>query len=220
MTSTQRNTEKSSAAMQSSVLVLNRLYVAIQVISVRRAFCLLCKDLAEVVSVENGSYATYNFQSWREVSEWKAQVEGKRENEDWIRAVNFEIQVPRVIRLLSYDLFPRNIVKFNRRNIFLRDENRCQYCGHKYSTQQLSLDHVIPRSQGGQTNWENIVCACLKCNVRKGGRTPYQAGMKLYKKPVKPKRSPMLSHQLTIVKYESWKQFLDEAYWNVELEHE
>jgi 5-methylcytosine-specific restriction endonuclease McrA len=220
MTSTQRSAEKSSAAMQSSVLVLNRLYVAIQVISVRRAFCLLCKDLAEVVSVENGSYATYNFQSWREVSEWKSQVEGKREHEDWIRAVNFEIQVPRVIRLLSYDLFPRNIVKFNRRNIFLRDENRCQYCGHKYSTQQLSLDHVIPRSQGGQTNWENIVCACLKCNVRKGGRTPYQAGMKLYKKPVKPKRSPMLSHQLTIVKYESWKQFLDEAYWNVELEHE
>ena len=220
MTSTQRGVEKSSAAMQSSVLVLNRLYVAIQVISVRRAFCLLCKDLAEVVSVENGSYATYNFQSWREVSEWKAQVEGKRDHEDWIRAVNFEIQVPRVIRLLSYDLFPRNIVKFNRRNIFLRDENRCQYCGHKYSTQQLSLDHVIPRSQGGQTNWENIVCACLKCNVRKGGRTPYQAGMKLYKKPVKPKRSPMLSHQLTIVKYESWKQFLDEAYWTGELEHE
>jgi 5-methylcytosine-specific restriction endonuclease McrA len=220
MTSTQRGAEKSSAAMQSSVLVLNRLYVAIQVISVRRAFCLLCKDLAEVVSVENGSYASYNFQSWREVSEWKAQVEGIREHEDWIQAVNFEIQVPRVIRLLSYDLFPRNIVKFNRRNIFLRDENRCQYCGHKYSTQQLSLDHVIPRSQGGQTNWENIVCACLKCNVRKGGRTPYQAGMKLYKRPVKPKRSPMLSHQLTIVKYESWKQFLDEAYWNVELEHE
>ncbi|MFN8858649.1 MAG: HNH endonuclease, partial [Planctomycetaceae bacterium] len=186
---------------------------------VRRAFCLLCKDLAEVVSVENGGYATYNFQSWREASEFKAQVEGKREHDDWIRAVNFEIQVPRVIRLLSYDLFPRNIVKFNRRNIFLRDENRCQYCGHKYSTQQLSLDHVIPRSQGGQTNWENIVCACLRCNVRKGGRTPYQAGMKLYKKPVKPKRSPMLSHQLTIVKYESWKQFLDEAYWNVELEH-
>lgn len=204
-------------AMQSSVLVLNRLYMAIQVISVRRAFCLLFKELAEVINVEEGAYVSYNFQSWREVSEWKAAMEDRRDHEDWIRAVNFEIQVPRVIRLLDYDLFPKNVVKFNRRNIFLRDENRCQYCGHKFPTQQLSLDHVVPRSQGGLTNWENIVCACLRCNVRKGGRTPHQAGMKLFKKPVKPKRSPVLSHQLTCVKYESWKQFLDEAYWTVEL---
>lgn len=208
-----------SAAMQSSVLVLNRVYMAIQVMSVRRAFCLLCKDLAEVVCVENGGYVSYDFASWREVSEFRAQLEGKREHEDWIKSVNFEIQVPRVIRLLTYDLFPRNVVKFNRRNIFLRDENRCQYCGQKYSTQQLSLDHVIPRSQGGQTNWENIVCACLKCNVRKGGRTPYQAGMRLYKKPIKPKRSPLLSAQLATIKYESWRQFLDDAYWNVELQN-
>lgn len=138
-----------SAAMQSSVLVLNRLYMAIQVMSVRRAFCLLFKDLAEVVNIENGTYVSYNFQSWREVSLWRANFEGPKEHEDWIRAVNFPIQVPRVIRLLKYELFPKNVVKFNRRNIFLRDENRCQYCGHRYSTQQLSLDHVVPRSRGG-----------------------------------------------------------------------
>ena len=206
-----------SAAMQSSVLVLNRLYMAIQVMSVRRAFCLLFKDLAEVVCVENGLYVSYNFQSWREVSEWKAAFEGKQAHQDWVRTVNFDIEVPRVIRLLKYEMFPRNVVKFNRRNIFLRDENRCQYCGHKFPTHQLSLDHVIPRSQGGLTNWENIVCACLKCNVRKGGRTPQEAGLRLTKKPAKPKRSPALSHQLTSVKYESWKQFVDDAYWNVEL---
>lgn len=206
-----------SAAMQSSVLVLNRLYVAIQVMSVRRAFCLLCKDLAEVVAIENGGYTSYNFESWREVSQFKAMVEGKKEHDDWIRAVNFEIQVPRVIRLLKYDLFPQNVVKFNRRNIFLRDENKCQYCGHKLPTHQLSLDHVNPRSRGGLTNWENIVCACLKCNVRKGGRTPHEAGMKLIRKPAKPKRSPLLCQQLTSAKYQSWKTFLDEAYWTVEL---
>ena len=207
-----------SAAMQSSVLVLNRLYMAIQVMSVRRAFCLLFKDLAEVINVENGTYVSYNFQSWREASEWKAAMEGRKEHEDWIQAVNFQIQVPRVIRLLRYDLFPKNIVKFNRRNIFLRDENRCQFCGHRFPTQQLSLDHVIPRSRGGLTNWENIVCACLRCNVRKGGRTPHEAGMRLIRRPAKPKRSPMLAQQLTSVKYESWKQFLDEAYWTVELQ--
>lgn len=207
-----------STAMQSSVLVLNRLYIAIQVMSVKRAFCLLFKNLAEVINVENGSYVAYNFQTWKEVSDWKMAMELRQPDEDWVHAVNFQIQVPRVIRLLRYDLFPKNVVKFNRRNIFLRDENRCQYCGHKFPTQQLSLDHVTPRSRGGLTNWDNIVCACLKCNVRKGGRTPHEAGMKLKKKPVKPKRSPILSQQLTSIKYQSWKTFLDEAYWTVELQ--
>ena len=207
-----------STAMQSSVLVLNRMYMAVQVMSVRRAFCLLFKDLAEVVNVENGAYVSYDFNSWREVSQWKAALQNPADHEDWIRAVNFSIQVPRVIRLLRYDLFPKNVIKFNRRNIFLRDGNRCQYCGNRFSTQHLSLDHVQPRSRGGGTNWENIVCACLKCNVRKGGRTPQEAQMRLIKKPVKPKRSPLLAQQLTSLKYESWKQFLDEAYWTVELQ--
>lgn len=204
--------------MQSSVLVLNRLYAAIQVISVRRAFCLLCKDLAEVISIEDGAYMAYTFDTWREASQWKTEFNERPEHEDWVQAVNFEIQVPRIIRLLHYDLFPKNVVKFNRRNIFLRDENRCQYCGHRFPTHQLSLDHVIPRTQGGLANWENIVCACLRCNVRKGGRTPHQANIKLIRRPVKPKRSPMLSQQLTSIKYQSWKTFLDEAYWTVELQ--
>jgi 5-methylcytosine-specific restriction endonuclease McrA len=209
-----------STAMQSSVLVLNRLYVAIQVMSVRRAFCLLCKDLAEVIHIDHdGSYIGYNFESWQEVSQFRAAMENADDHSDWIQSVNFRIQVPRIIRLLQYDLFPKNVVKFNRRNIFLRDENRCQYCGHRFPTHQLSLDHVIPRSRGGQTNWVNIVCACLRCNVRKGGRTPLEANMRLFKRPVKPKRSPILCQQLTHVKYQSWKTFLDESYWTVELQN-
>ncbi len=206
-----------SAAMQSSVLVLNRFYTAIQVMSVRRAFCLLWKQLAEVVTVEDGTYVAYDFESWLEVSDWRAALEQRSEHDDWIRGVNRDIQVPRVIRLLSYDRFPRNTVKFNRRNIFLRDENRCQYCGHKFPTHLLSLDHIMPRSRGGSTTWENIVCACLTCNVRKGGRTPHEANMRLFQKPVKPKRSPTLTHQISSAKYASWRTFLDEAYWNTEL---
>lgn len=208
----------SSAAMQSSVLVLNRLYVAIQVMSVRRAFCLLCKDLAEVVHIDaDGSYIGFNFETWQEISQFRTALESDSSHEDWIQSVNFRIQVPRIIRLLQYDHFPKNVVKFNRRNIFLRDENRCQYCGHKFPTHQLSLDHVMPRSRGGQTSWDNIVCACLRCNVRKGGRTPQEANMRLFRKPVKPRRSPILCQQLTHVKYQSWKTFLDESYWTVEL---
>jgi 5-methylcytosine-specific restriction endonuclease McrA len=205
-----------SLALEASVLVLNKLFLAVHIISVRRAFCLLCKDLAEVVSLEDGQYTTYDFESWRELSEFRARL-FREEDDDWIRTVNSEIQVPRVIRLLGYEKLPKQTVKFNRRNIFARDNNQCQFCGRKFPTSELSLDHVIPRSQGGQSTWENIVCACVECNVRKGGRTPKQAHMGLIRKPEKPKRSPMLNLKLTNRKYQSWRTFLDNAYWSVEL---
>jgi 5-methylcytosine-specific restriction endonuclease McrA len=202
-------------ALGASVLVLNRFYMAVHVINVRRAFTLLFRELAEVVHLEQGQYANYNFDSWREISELKANF--KEPHDDWIKAVNFEIQVPRVIRLLFYDRLPKQAVRFNRRNIFARDLNRCQYCGRKFPTTELSLDHVIPRSRGGETSWENIVCSCVKCNVKKGGRTPQEANMHLIRHPVKPKRSPLLSLKLGNPKYESWKTFLDNAYWSVDL---
>ena len=203
-------------ALEASVLVLNKMFMAVHVISVRRAFCLLCKELAEVVSLEGDRFTTYDFTSWRELSTYREQFFGD-EDDDWVRTVNSEIRVPRVIRLFGYDKLPKQTVKFNRRNIFARDHNLCQYCGKKYPTAELSLDHVVPRSQGGLNTWENIVCACVSCNVRKGGRTPKQAHMTLIRKPEKPKRSPLLNLKLTQKKYRSWQSFIDNAYWNVEL---
>jgi 5-methylcytosine-specific restriction endonuclease McrA len=197
-------------------LVLNKLFLAVHVISVRRAFCLLFKELAEVVTIEDGQYLTYDFASWRELSEYRA-ANFREVDEDWVRTASTEIKVPRVIRLLDYDKMPKQTVKFNRRNIFARDNNQCQYCGRKFPTSELSLDHIMPRSQGGQTTWENIVCACVDCNVRKGGRTPKQAHMSLIRKPEKPKRNPLLCLKLTQRKYQTWQAFLDSAYWNVEL---
>ena len=205
-----------NTALDASVLVLNKLFMAIHIISVRRAFCLLCKNLAEVVSLEDGQFTTYDFATWREVSEYRAR-HFRQEDDDWVRTVTCEIQVPRVIRLLGYERLPKQTVKFNRRNIFARDNNLCQYCGRRFPTTELSLDHIIPRSQGGRTTWENIVCACVGCNVRKGGRTPKQAHMSLIRKPEKPKRSPLLNQKLTLTKYHSWKTFLENAYWSVEL---
>jgi 5-methylcytosine-specific restriction endonuclease McrA len=199
----------------ASVLVLNRFYLAVHVINVRRAFGLLLRELAEVIHFQEGAYANYSFNSWREVSEIKAAF--KEPHEDWVRAVNFEIQVPRVIRLLEFDRLPKQAVRFNRRNIFARDGNRCQYCGKNFPTSELSLDHVMPRSRNGPTTWENVVCACVACNVRKGGRTPHEAHMKLIRLPVRPKRSPLLAVKLGNPKYESWKTFLDNAYWSVDL---
>jgi len=206
----------SYSPLDASVLVLNKMFMAVHVISVRRAFCLLCKYQAEVVSVEDGNYTSYDFESWAELSAYRA-ANFREEHEDWVRTPTVEIQAPRVIRLLDYDKVPRQAVKFNRRNIFARDHNQCQYCGRKFVTSELSLDHVIPRSQGGGTTWENIVCACVECNVRKGGRTPRQANMTLVRKPEKPKRSPVLNMKLSQKKYQTWQSFLENAYWSVEL---
>ena len=202
-------------ALDCRVLVLNKHYMALRVICARRAFSLLCRQLAEVISCDDGTYANYDFNTWRELSETKRAFEANKH--DWISTVNFDIAVPRVIRLLWYDRIPNKTVKFNRRNLFARDRNHCQYCGKRFSTSELSLDHVIPRRMGGNATWTNIVCACLKCNVKKGGRTPAQAGMKLIKKPVKPKNNPVIHIHLSHERYRSWKQFLDNAYWSVEL---
>jgi 5-methylcytosine-specific restriction endonuclease McrA len=201
--------------LSASVLVLNRFYMAVHVVNVRRAVGLLCREMAEVIHFDQGQFANYDFESWREISELRATF--KKPHEDWISSVNFEIQVPRVIRLLKFDRVPKQTIRFNRRNIFARDGNRCQYCGKSFPTSELSLDHVVPRSRAGATCWENIVCACVACNVRKGGRTPQEASMKLIRHPVKPKRSPLLAIKLGNPKYESWKTFLDSAYWSVDL---
>jgi 5-methylcytosine-specific restriction endonuclease McrA len=203
------------SVLDSNVLVLNKHFAAIRVVSARRAFTMLFKRIAEIISVENAQYYSYDFESWREASELRAKYE--REHHDWVRCVRFELVVPRIIRLLGYDRLPPQPVKFNRRNIYARDRNRCQYCGKRFPTSELTLDHIVPRSRGGEMNWTNIVCCCVACNVRKGGRLPIEANMRLIAEPVKPKRSPVITLSLTSEKYASWRQFLDAAYWNVEL---
>lgn len=203
------------SALNASVLVLNRSYLAVHIINVRRAFALMLRELAEVIHIEEGQWANYDFESWREVSEFKAQF--KEEDEDWVQSVNFELQVPRVIRLLRYDRVPKRTVRLNRRNIFARDENRCQYCGKRFPTSELSLDHILPSSRGGDTSWENLACACIDCNVKKGGRTPEEAHMKLIRPAVRPKQSPLLAVKLDNPKYQSWRTFLNNAYWSVDL---
>ena len=197
---------EAGGGLSSSVLVLNRLYMAIRVISARRAFCLLYNQSAEVIHVEDGRFANYDFDSWRELSELR--VDDKQPNEDWVRAVSFEIQVPRVIRLNRFDRVPRQSISLNRRNLFARDEHRCQYCGKRLPTSQLSLDHVVPRSRGGETTWENVVCCCLRCNTRKGGRTPQEARMNLLRPPAKPAQSPLLALKLNNPKYATWRAFI------------
>jgi 5-methylcytosine-specific restriction endonuclease McrA len=204
-----------AAGLSAKVLVLNRLYMALRVVSARRAFSLLCRDLAEVIHVQDGQYQSFDFETWAEVSAYRDHFQPR--NYDWVRTVRLELPVPKVIRLLGYDRLPEQHVKLNRRNLFARDRNQCQYCGRSFPTSELSIDHVLPRAQGGGDTWENLVCACVRCNARKGGRTPDQAHMTLTRRPVRPRRNPLITLRMGQEKYESWKTFLDNAYWSVEL---
>jgi 5-methylcytosine-specific restriction endonuclease McrA len=203
------------SGLACNVLVLNRNYLAVRVVDAKRAFSLLFRQLAEVVHIESGRHTSYDFSEWCELSQLARQFEP--DAHDWIRTVRFHIAVPRIIRLAIYDRLPQQTVKLNRRNIYARDSSHCQYCGRKFATTELSLDHVVPRSLGGKTTWENVVCACLRCNIKKGGRTPEQAGMTLITTPRKPRRNPVITVKLADGRYASWKAFLDNAYWSVEL---
>ena len=206
-------------ALDSQVLVLNKLWMAIRVVDARRAFSMVVRDMAEVIRVDDGSYTGHAFADWAELSAARAKFEARGQDSgyEWIRTVRMPLAVPKIIRLLGYDRVPRQEIKLNRRNIFARDHNRCQYCGGSFSTNELSLDHVRPRTQGGDASWENLVCCCVRCNSRKGGRTPEQAHMPLIRPPRKPRKNPALRLRIGQDKYRSWKTFLDNAYWSVEL---
>jgi 5-methylcytosine-specific restriction endonuclease McrA len=197
-------------ALNENVLVLNRLWQAVNVCTAERAFTLLYMGHAEVVTENSGVFRTFDFGEWRDFTQ-------DHNGDDVVRTISFRIRIPRVILLLFFDRLPHKEVKFTRHNIFERDENTCQYCGRRFDRRELNLDHVVPRDRGGGTNWENIVCACIPCNTRKANRTPPEAGMRLIKKPKRPKWRPFVNVTITNIAHDSWKHFLDLAYWNVEL---
>jgi hypothetical protein len=195
--------------LNSSVLVLNRAFFPVHVTTARRAFCLLYAGLAKAI---NEQYEMFDFPSWNAL----AIAEGDEAD----GLVGRAMKVPRVVVLVAYDRIPRRNVRFSRRNVFVRDRSTCQYCGRSFPTSELNLDHVVPRSLGGKTTWENIVCSCVPCNKKKGGSHPDQAGMRLVKAPGPPRWSPEYSFSLRRPIHKEWMPFLnvvDFTYWNLEL---
>ncbi|WP_338865930.1 HNH endonuclease [Myxococcus stipitatus] len=193
--------------INSAVLVLNRYYQPVHVTSVKRAFSLLYQGVAKAIDAQ---YRLYEFDDWAALSA----------TNDCITTINRTIRVPRVLVLSAYDHLPRGRVRFSRLNIYARDADTCQYCGKNLPRSELNLDHVMPRTQGGKTTWENVVCSCVPCNLKKGGRTPEQAEMRLLKKPVRPRWTPLFRGATRKVTYQEWLPFLhlaDASYWNVEL---
>jgi len=158
--------------------VLNQNYEPLSLCTVKRAVVLLILNKAETV----------------------VERDGKK-----VRSQYLEINVPSVIRIKRYINFRPYNVPLNKKNIMKRDNYRCQYCGKK--GKDMTIDHVIPRERGGKDTWENLVTSCKECNVKKGNRTPKEAGMKLLKKPKKPTYFHILFSEAEIPD-ENWKPFL------------
>src|SRR3984957_8736179 len=186
------------SALNQHVLVLNRLWQAVNVCTARRALTLLFQGHAQVVlDNPDGSFRTLNFSEWRDVS-------ADAPHDDAVHGISSRIRVPRIILLFMYDRMPKKEVKFTRHNVFERDKNTCQYCGQVFERNDLNLDHVVPRDRGGLTIWENVVCSCIPCNTRKGNRLPREAQMSLIRKPKRPKWRPFVQVTFSSPQHESW----------------
>ena len=183
------------SVLNSKVLVLNQSYLPVHITSVRRALTMLYQDLAQAVDHE---YRTFDFASWAALTP----------SGEAIGLVSAAIRVPRVILLRAYDRMPKRHVRFSRYNVFLRDHNRCQYCGRQLPRVELNLDHVMPRSRGGASVWENVVCSCHRCNRVKGGRTPAEAGMRLLREPFRPQWTPFMAEAYRQRRHDAWIPFL------------
>jgi len=144
-----------ASLMQEPVLVLNATYEPINVTAVRRAMVLLLKGVAQAEEMHSSE----------------------------VHSAAHAHRVPSVIRLLAYRHIPQQSRALSRKNILLRDRNTCQFCGRIFPSSELTLDHVVPRSRGGRSSWENLVACCYRCNNSKGDRTPEEAGFKLARRP-------------------------------------
>lgn len=202
------------AVLNQPVLVLNRLWQAVNIIGAKRAFAMLARGHAHVVHPGNDEFRVFSLMDWVDFSRHNPPLSA----DESVHTPTRVIRLPRVILLSYFDKLPCKELKLTRNNVFERDKSTCQYCGRSFSREELNLDHVIPRDQGGKTTWENIVCSCIPCNTRKANRLPHEAGMRLIRKPGRPKWRPVISMLLENQHRELWKDFLDVAYWNVELE--
>jgi 5-methylcytosine-specific restriction endonuclease McrA len=196
--------------LDGHVLVLNRHYQPVHVTNVKRAIILLYIGAARALDKQ---YRLFDFESWAALS---VEVD-----EETIGTASQRILIPRIVVLQAYDRMPVGRIRFSRHNIFARDDHTCQYCRKQLPRRDLNLDHVVPRSKGGKTNWENVVTSCVQCNFAKGGRTPDEAGMRLMRKPKKPRWSELVHPPRLRARYREWLPFLnivDASYWNSELE--
>ena len=195
-----------SNALSKSVLVLNKSYLAIKVTDVKTAICILYKNQAKVI---DDYYKTYTLDEWKIQSLMLSISPAEFGKYKYIvSSPSMSIVIPRVI-ILNKDtkyISELKTVRFSRKNILMRDERTCQYCSRKSSSEELTLDHVIPRSKGGLNTFTNIVTCCKQCNIKKGNKTLKEVGMKLIKQPEVPKWKSYIGKDFQTNEY--WERFL------------
>jgi len=198
--------------MTADVLILNRNLFAIHVASWERALTLLYMDRARVVDQE---YRTYDFKDWMDLSR---QI--KEHPAGFVSTPTLRIAVPEVIALNHYEKVPLREIPFTRRNIYQHYRNRCCYCGKRFLSSELNLEHILPRSRGGATDWNNVVTSCIPCNLKKGDLLPTEAGMRLKIAPSRPKCRPgaVLILRSPVAIRRSWQRFVDHVYCDRQLE--
>jgi 5-methylcytosine-specific restriction endonuclease McrA len=199
---------------QRRVLILNKAWAVIGTCGMARAIHMLFSTYKngepKARIIDPNEFTAFSWSDWS--------VLAPKDGEDVIRGHGKDFRVPEVIVLSKYDKFPLRKVKFNRKTLYRRDGFRCGYCGGKFSSDLLSIDHIVPRSRGGTTVWTNVTTSCVPCNSKKGSRLLSEAGMELRIQPTKP-QFDLFKHD-SPVRPKSWDAFLSEAYWSVPLEND
>ncbi|WP_437319215.1 HNH endonuclease [Sorangium sp. So ce385] len=190
--------ERRTEPLDLPVLVVNRFFQPVQITTARRAFLLLFGGAALAID-ELGEL--HDFSAWRRLP--------VRDKDDGLPVVGGSLRVPRVLHLRRYERMRRPTIRLTRKNVMLRDAHQCQYCARRPPVRDLNIDHVLPRSRGGEDSWENLVTACRTCNLRKGWRTPDEASMRLIRQPVPPRWSATMQILLGLPhSFDEWSPFL------------
>jgi len=195
---------------KNPILVLNKGWIPVRVSSFKKALSKVCADRARFVDHE--SYGAYSWKSWldnfsmphSEIASCSGPV---------IKGVNVSICQPEIIVCSIYNTIPKNNLKLTRRNLLVRDNFTCQYCGCRVTSRDATIDHVLPRSRGGLNLWENLVISCIDCNVGKANKTPQEAGLRLLSKVKKPSWNPLYA-LLSSKRPASWSKFINTSKWN------
>lgn len=186
-----------SYGLHAPVLVLNRHYTPVRVTTARQAFEMLYQGRAHALTE---GYEPHDFEAWALLA--------PRPRDEHVGTPSGPLRVPRLVLLSTYDRVPQAPVRLSRRNVFLRDGYCCQYCGTRPPTRELNLDHVVPRSRGGGSTWENLVTSCRPCNLRKGRALPSECGMEPATPPRRPRWSAAIQLEIAPRRFDEWEPFL------------
>jgi 5-methylcytosine-specific restriction endonuclease McrA len=183
--------------LEAPVLVLNRNYQPVRVTRARRALMLLYVGAAKALDAR---YEAYDFARWSQLPP----IEGY----ETVGTTTGRVCIPRLLLLQRYGRIPSTTIRLSRRNVYLRDDYTCQYCGRRMASKDLNLDHVLPRSLGGKATWENLVTSCRRCNGEKGSSAPEEVGMRLLRAPNRPSWSTAAALAAAPRHFTEWEPFL------------